>query len=83
MVFTIAMLPIFLLQDYFYKYFGVNIEMRFFLKVFIIGFLFFSRYQLYEAKGNYGLMAKILVQMALVHILYNQGIARIIVYFQG
>lgn len=79
MVFTIAMLPFFLLQDCFFKYFGVNIEMRLFLKVFITSFLFFSRYQLYEAKGNYRLMSKIIIQITLVYVLYNQGIARMIV----
>jgi hypothetical protein len=83
MVFTIMMLPLFFLQNYFLKESGGNIEIRLLLKAISVGFLFFTRYQLYEAKGNYKLMAKIAVQIILVYILYNQGIARMIVYLQG
>lgn len=83
MVFTIAMLPILLLQDYLHKNLGVNIETRFIFKIFITCFLFFTRYQLYQAKNNYRLMLKIIIQIALVYVLYNQGVTRIIVYFQG
>jgi cellulose synthase/poly-beta-1,6-N-acetylglucosamine synthase-like glycosyltransferase len=83
MVFTIAMLPLFFLQNYYLKEYGGNIEIRLLLKAISVGFLFFTRYQLYEAKGNNQLIVKIAVQIILVYLLYNQGITRMIVYFQG
>jgi hypothetical protein len=83
MVFTIMMFPLFFLQNYFLKESGGNIEIRLLLKAISVGFLFFTRYQFYEAKGNYWLITKIAIQIILVSVLYNQGIARIIVYLQG
>ena len=83
MVFTILMFPLFFLQNYFLKDSGGNIESRLLLKAIIFGFLFFTRFQLYEAKGNYGIMFKIAAQIILVYTLYNQVIARIIVYLLG
>ena len=68
------------LQNYFLKDPGGSIELRLLLKTIVFGFLFFTRYQLYEAKGNYSIMFKIVIQIILVYVLYNQVIARIIVY---
>ncbi|TRX34196.1 DUF3667 domain-containing protein [Flavobacterium sp. ZT3R18] len=83
MVFTIMMLPILLVQNYFFQNYDENIEMRMLLKAVSIGFLFFTRYQFYEAKGNYWLVTKIAIQIILVSVLYNQVIARMIVCLQG
>lgn len=79
MVFTLAMLPFFLLQTYLVEKFDVNIEMRLLLKVVSLVFLFFTRYQFYEAKGNYWLITKIVIQLIVVYIIYNYVIAGLIV----
>lgn len=79
MIFTIAVLPLLLLQNYIFQKSGINIEMRLLLKAVSVWFLFFTRYQFYDAKGNYRLIAKILVQLILVYVFYNLVITKLIV----
>lgn len=82
LVFTIALFPLLILQNYVTQKYQVTFEMRIFLKSALLAFLFISRYQFYEAKGNYKLITKIVLQLILVFVLYNNIIAELIVYWQ-
>lgn len=74
LTFTILMIPLFLMQNYVFNTAEPLIDIRSILKLAVIGFLFFARYQLYEAHGNYFLMGKIIVQLGCVYFLYNTAI---------
>jgi hypothetical protein len=82
MILTFLFLPLFLVQNYVSEKFAVNIEVRIALKATILVFLFFTRWQFYEAKGNYRIIAKIVIQLIIVYTLYNEVIARAIVHWQ-
>ena len=83
MVFTIAMLPVILLQNYLIQEHHSLINLRSLQKAIGMGFLFFTRYQFYEAKGNYYLKIKIIVQLVAVYILNNQIINYLIELLQS
>jgi len=83
MVFTIAMLPVILLQNYLIQEHHSLINLRSLQKAISMGFLFFTRYQFYEAKGNYYLKIKIIVQLVAVYILNNQIINYLIELLQS
>lgn len=80
MVFTIIALPFLLLQNYIAQQTGAHIELRVFLRMAIVGYLFFVRFQLYEASANYWLMLKIIIQLVLVYLLYDFLITKLIIY---
>ena len=81
-VFTIALLPLMILQNYILQRYGIAFETRLLLKGFVLAFLFYTRLQFYEAKGNYLLIAKIVFQIILVFVIYNYVIAGILIYWQ-
>ncbi len=80
MVFTIIALPFLLLQNYIAQQTGVYIESRVFFRTAVVGYLFFVRFQLYEAKADYWLILKIILQLVFVYVLYDFLITRLIIY---
>lgn len=82
MVFTIVLFPLLIFQNYILQRFGIAFESRLLLKAIVLAFLFFTRFQLYEAKGDYLLIAKIVLQLTLVFVLYNYVIAGVLIYWQ-
>src|SRR5262249_33653362 len=79
MVFTIAMVPLLYMQQVIERRYGLVIEMRYLLKAVIMVFLFYTRYQLYGAKGKPLLMTKIILQLLLVYVIYNFFITRLMI----
>jgi hypothetical protein len=82
MMFTIILLPFLLLQNYFTPGNNSFIDLRFLQKIITMGFLFFTRYQLFEAKGNYWLISKIIIQLTAVYFLNDWTISYLIVMLQ-
>lgn len=78
LTFTILMIPLFLLQNFVFNIEEPLIDIRSILKLAVIGFLFYARFQIYEARGNYFLMGKIIVQLGCVYFLYNTVIEWIV-----
>lgn len=83
MVFTIAMIPLFLLQNFILQKSGINIDFRLALKALTMAFLFFTRFQFYQAKGKYWLTSKIAIQLIIVYMIHNLVIAKAIANWQG
>jgi Protein of unknown function (DUF3667) len=80
LVFLIALFPLLLLQNYVEHALQIHIVMRPFIKLVIIVYFFFVRYQFYEARGNYKLIITIACQLLLVYFLFDFAITRLIVY---
>lgn len=82
LVITIAFFPILFFQNYVARTLGVEIEIRMLLKALVLIYLFWVRYQLFEAKGSYWVITKIVIQLIVVYLLYNYVIAELIVHWQ-
>jgi hypothetical protein len=78
MVFTLAAIPLLLLQNMVVQKTGVHVESRWGIKVAMMVYLFFVRYQFHRAAGNYKLVLKICIQLAMVYLLYNLTIPKLI-----
>jgi len=83
MVFTIVILPFLLLQNYFDLGYSSIIDLRLFQKAITMGFLFFTRYQFYEAKGNYYLITKIIIQLVIVYFVNDKIISYLIIFLKS
>jgi hypothetical protein len=82
LVITTVFFPILFFQNFVAHTFGVDIEIRVLLKALVFIFLFWVRYQLYEAKRSYWVITKIVIQITVVYIFYNYVIAGLIVHWQ-
>ncbi|HMT29296.1 MAG TPA: DUF3667 domain-containing protein [Bacteroidia bacterium] len=78
MVFTLLVIPLFLFQSWLSGHYDVNVDFHLPFKIFCAAFLFFVRYQFYQAKGNYLFIFKIIIQLILVSVLYNVVITKFI-----
>ncbi len=79
MVFTLIIIPLFLLQEFIAHKTQVHFELRFPFKILVIAFLFYTRVQFYEARKEKIIFVKILVQLGLIYFIYNFLVARLIV----
>jgi hypothetical protein len=79
LLFSLLMLPLLLLENYLLKL-GVNIDVRIFLKAIVFIYLFFTRYQLYDAKGNNFVTIKISAQVILILLINNYAYAKFMAY---
>lgn len=79
LLFTVLMVPLFVLQNYILENPDPIFELRTILKIGVLCFLFFTRYQLYEAKGNYLMITKIFIQIVLVYVLYSIIVTKLVV----
>lgn len=76
--FLILMFPFLYLQDYFNSRYHTNIELRYPILLIIYGYLFLVRYQLYEAKSNYKIILKIIIQLILLYIVVQNRIGKLL-----
>lgn len=81
LVLLLAVIPFLLLQKYIQQETEVLIKMRPFIKAAIVGYFFFVRYQFYEAKGNYLLLTRIVIELVIVVIIHNFIIKELIVRY--
>ncbi len=77
-VFTLAMIPLLLLQEKFWDGRDPLLDLRTLFKALIIAYLFIVRYQFYEARGKGGLIVKIILQLVLLVVAYQFLISRAI-----
>jgi hypothetical protein len=78
LLYTVAMVPLFIVQNYIFADNSNIVDLRVVLKFIVLGFLFFTRYQLYEASGNLKVAGKIVFQLCVVYILYHVAITQVV-----
>jgi hypothetical protein len=83
MLITLAMVPVFVLQTRILHQDGLNFELRFLLKCLYLLFLFYTRFQLYDAKRDLKKILTILFQIALVFSFYQFVVLRILIYMES
>jgi hypothetical protein len=77
----ILMLPLLYFQNYFNAAFKMQIELRYVILVGFYLYLFLVRYHLYEAKGNYIIILKIIGQLIFLCVIIQYRAAKIIVEY--
>lgn len=72
---VILFFPLLLLQKVIQQQMDFHLTLRPVLKFVIMAYLFYVRYQLYDAKGNVKRFIVILVELTVIYILYNVVLA--------
>jgi hypothetical protein len=81
LAFVIISFPLLFLQHTIEIHYGWHIVLRPFIKGLMAIYLFYVRYQLFEATGNYWLMTRIAAQVISVFVLYDFVIAPLMARF--
>jgi hypothetical protein len=75
----IVVLPLLYFQNYFNAEFKIHIELRYVILIGMYLYLFLVRYHLYQAKRNYMLILKIIVQLIFLCIIIQYRAAKMLV----
>jgi hypothetical protein len=77
LVFLILAFPFLYLQKLINLRLGTDIEIRYFLTVFFYGYLFWVRFQFYEAKKNYAVQVLIIIQLFFLNLIIQYGLTKL------
>jgi hypothetical protein len=79
LILLILVLPLLYFQNYFNAEFKMHIELRYVILIGMYLYLFLARYHLYEAKGNYLMILKIIAQLIFMCIIIQYRAAKMLV----